>query len=45
MKIMEFGCQNEKKILLIHGAGTSYKMWTVQIELLSEEYHLYVPTL
>lgn len=45
MKMMEFGCQNEKKILLIHGAGTSYKMWTVQIELLSEEYHLYVPTL
>lgn len=45
MKMKEFGCNNEKKMLLIHGAGASYKMWTAQIEMLSEEYHLYVPTL
>lgn len=45
MEMKEFGCENEKAILLIHGAGTSYKMWTVQIEMLSKEYHLYVPTL
>lgn len=45
MVMKEFGCNNEKKILLIHGAGTSYKMWTAQIEMLSDEYHLYVPTL
>lgn len=42
---MEFGCQNDKKILFVHGAGTSYKMWTAQIEMLSDEYHLYVVTL
>lgn len=45
MKMNEFGCENGKKILLIHGAGTSYKMWTAQIKILSGEYHLYVPTL
>lgn len=45
MTMSEFGISNKKKILLIHGAGTSYKMWTIQIEVLSKEYHLYVPTL
>ena len=38
MKMNEFGCENGKKILLIHGAGTSYKMWTAQIKILSGEY-------
>ena len=45
MEMKEFGCNNEKKILLIHGAGATYKMWTAQIEVLEKEYHLYVPTL
>lgn len=45
MEMKEFGCNNEKKILLIHGAGATYKMWMVQIEVLAKEYHLYVPTL
>lgn len=45
MEMKEFGRDNEKKILLIHGAGTSYRMWTAQIEMLSDEYHIYVPTL
>lgn len=45
MEMNEFGCNQQKKILFIHGAGTSYKMWTAQIEMLSGEYHLYVPTL
>lgn len=45
MEMKEFGCNNEKKILLVHGAGATYKMWTAQIEMLSGEYHLYVPTL
>ena len=45
MEMKEFGCNNEKRILLIHGAGATYKMWTAQIEVLEKEYHLYVPTL
>ena len=34
MEIKEFGCNNEKKILLIYGAGATYKMWTAQIGVL-----------
>lgn len=45
MEMKEFGCNNEKRILLIHGAGATYKMWTAQIKELEQEYHLYVPTL
>lgn len=45
MKMNIFGNENGKTILLIHGAGTSYKMWTAQIDALSETYQLYIPTL
>lgn len=38
MKMKEFGCNNEKKMLLIHGAGASYKMWTAQIEMLQRKF-------
>jgi len=44
MKMYEFGRENENKILLLHGAGCTYKMWTPQIEELQKEYHLFVPT-
>ena len=30
----EFGKGNKQKILLLHGAGYTYKMWTPQIEVL-----------
>ena len=30
----EFGKGNKQKILLLHGAGCTYKMWTPQIEVL-----------
>ena len=45
MKMNEFGIENKKKILLIHGAGTTYKMWTAQIKELEKVYHIYAPTL
>ena len=34
MKMHEFGKENKQKILLLHGAGCTYKMWTPQIEVL-----------
>ncbi len=45
MRMNEFGVHHEKRILFIHGAGTSYKMWIKQIEDLSKDYHVYAPTL
>lgn len=45
MIMHEFGCENSKTILLLHGAGCTYRMWTPQIEELSKHYHLYVPSL
>lgn len=41
----EYGVENKEKILLIHGAGTSYRMWKIQIENLCSQYHIYAPTL
>lgn len=41
----EFGKENKQKILLLHGAGSTYKMWTPQIEVLQKEYHVYAPTM
>ena len=41
----EFGKENKQKILLLHGAGCTYKMWTPQIEVLQKEYHIYAPTM
>ena len=34
MKMHEFGKENKQKILLLHGTGCTYKMWTPQIEVL-----------
>lgn len=45
MKMHEFGKENKQKILLLHGAGCTYKMWTPQIEVLQKEYHVYAPTM
>lgn len=28
MKMYEFGLENAKTILMLHGAGCTYKMWT-----------------
>lgn len=45
MKMNEYGVENKKNILLIHGAGTSDRMWKIQIESLSNLYHIFAPTL
>ena len=45
MKMYEFGKENEKTILLLHGAGCTYKMWTPQIQELEKTYHIFAPTL
>lgn len=45
MIMHEFGKDNKDTILLLHGAGCTYKMWTPQIEELQKEYHLFVPTM
>lgn len=45
MKMYEFGHENARTILLLHGAGCTYKMWTPQIAELEKSYHLYVPSI
>lgn len=45
MIMHEFGKDNDKTILLLHGAGCTYKMWTPQIEELQKSFHLFVPTM
>lgn len=45
MKMYEFGLENAKTILMLHGAGCTYKMWTPQIAELEKNYHLYVPSI
>lgn len=45
MKMHEFGRENKKTILMLHGAGCTYKMWTPQIKELKKSFHLYVPSM
>jgi len=45
MKMYEFGNEKKKKILLLHGAGCTYKMWTPQIEELKKDYHIFAPSM
>ncbi|MDO5294072.1 MAG: alpha/beta hydrolase [bacterium] len=45
MRMYEFGRENEKGILLLHGAGCTYRMWTPQIKELRKTYHVYAPTI
>lgn len=45
MEMKEFGVHNEKIIVLIHGACTSWEMWEAQIKALETDYHVIVPVL
>ena len=44
--VKEAGNSNSKAIVLLHGIGADYKMWTPQIQVFSENgYHVLVPDL
>lgn len=45
MECKEFGRNNEKKALLIHGGYVSWRTLQVQIQELKEDYHVFVPLL
>lgn len=45
MIMHEFGQDNKKTFLLLHGAGCTYQMWFTQIKELEKEYHLFVPSI
>lgn len=45
MKILEFGKENEKKIILIHGFQSPYQIWNKYIDRLSNDFHVIVPIL
>lgn len=45
MRFKEFGLRKNKTIVLIHGVGISWKMWTEQINSFSNYYHIIVPIL
>ena len=41
MNIYEFGKENEKKLVMIHGACMSWDMFMDSIEILKDRYHVY----
>ena len=45
MKFHEFGDKNSPNIILIHGGGNSWWNYLRQARILSEEYHVILPTL
>lgn len=45
MKFHEFGDKNFLHILLIHGGGNSWWNYLRQARMLSDEYHVILPTL
>lgn len=45
MRFVEFGDKKNPKILLIHGYGISWKMWTSQINVLQKDYQVILPVL
>ncbi|RDU21806.1 hypothetical protein [Anaerosacchariphilus polymeriproducens] len=45
MEIREYGINNQKNILLVHGGYVSYKTLKIQIEELQKGYHIFVPLL
>ncbi len=45
MEFKEFGRNNEKRILLIHGGYVSWRTLQVQIQELQKSYHVFVPLL
>lgn len=45
MEFKEFGSKENRTIILIHGFAISWKMWTVQIDTFSKNYHVIVPVL
>ena len=45
MKFHEFGDKNSPDIILIHGGGNSWWNYLRQARILSEEYHVILPTL
>ena len=45
MKFHEFGDKNSPHIILIHGGGNSWWNYLRQARILSEEYHVILPTL
>ncbi len=45
MRFLEYGNQNNKAIILIHGYSISWKMWLPQIDFFSKDYYVIVPIL
>lgn len=45
MHFLEYGNQNNKAIILIHGYGISWKMWLPQIDFFSKDYYVIIPIL
>lgn len=45
MNFKEFGTENNKIIVLVHGIGITWKMFLPIIEVLKDDYHLVVPVL
>ena len=45
MKILEFGKENEKKIILIHGFQCPYQVWNKYIDRFKENFHIIIPIL
>ncbi len=45
MKIIEFGKENEKIIMLLHGGGLSWWNYEDQAKLLEKDYHVIIPVL
>jgi len=45
MRFLAFGNKNNKAIILIHGYGISWKMWTHHIDVFIKDYFVIVPIL
>ena len=45
MKIIEYGKENEKVILLLHGGGLSWWNYKDVAECLKNDYHVVIPIL
>ena len=45
VEILEFGNQDNKSIILIHGFQCPYQMWNQYIEYYKDKYHIIVPIL
>ena len=43
MRILEFGTEHEKTVLLLHSACLSWRMFCPAVERLQTQYHLIIP--